>query len=162
MLKRGLLITICLLLSGCGFQLRDAYQIPPSMQQLALDYPQFSAFGEAFQQRLELAGVVLDPSSDTRIEVLDDALDRRTLSLSASGQVAEYELIYQVRYQLLQSNRAPQVFQLEVFRDYQDDPNFALAKSREREILVQEMRVEAARRALLQLINELTETPTQP
>lgn len=47
--------------------------------------------------------------------------------------------------------------QLEVYRDYQDDPNFALAKTREREVLVSEMREEAARQLLRQTIALLSE-----
>jgi LPS-assembly lipoprotein len=89
--------------------------------------------------------------------VLDDTLDRRTLSLSQSGQVAEYEMIYTVYYQLIKQGEVSAQQQVEVYRDYQDDPNFALAKTREREVLVQEMREEAARLLLRQTIAYLTE-----
>lgn len=161
-LKLMLVLGFSLMLASCGFQLRDDYQLPASLQQAKLSAPQFSEFAEVMRERLVLAGVELvEKDSPVTIRINNDQLDRRTLSLSASGQVAEYELIYRVRYELLQEQREPQQFELEVYRDYQDDPNFALAKTREREILVGEMREEAARRVLRQLIAELTETPSR-
>ncbi|RUO66557.1 hypothetical protein CWI77_04195 [Pseudidiomarina planktonica] len=157
-----LVLGFSLVLASCGFQLRDDYQLPASLQQAKLSAPQFSEFAKVMRERLVLAGVELvEKDSPVTIRINNDQLDRRTLSLSASGQVAEYELIYRVRYELLQEQREPQQFELEVYRDYQDDPNFALAKTREREILVGEMREEAARRVLRQLIAELTETPSR-
>lgn len=161
-LKLMLVLGFSLVLASCGFHLRDDYQLPPSLQQAKLSAPQFSEFAEVMRERLLLAGVELvDKDAPVTIRIDNDHLDRRTLSLSASGQVAEYELIYRVRYELLQEQREPRQFELEVYRDYQDDPNFALAKTREREILVGEMRQEAARRVLRQLIAELTETPSR-
>ena len=91
------------------------------------------------------------------IAINRDELSRRTLSLSGSGQVAEYELIYSVDYSINEANKDPVDLRIEVYRDYQDDPNFALAKTRERELLVAEMREEAARRMLRQILAQLAE-----
>jgi len=157
-----LLLLTAGLLQGCGFQLRDSYQLPPDLQQVQLAAAPFSELEGIMKERLELAGVeVVRADAPVFIELLDDHLDRRTLSLSASGQVAEYELIYRVTYALQQEQNAPQQFELEVYRDYQDDPNFALAKTRERELLVREMRQEAARRIMTQVIAELTPSTPQ-
>lgn len=146
-------------LSGCGFQLRDNYQLPAAMQGVSVQAPAFSEFSQVLQRRLSLAGAELVDSAqaDVIIEVLDDQLDRRTLSLSQSGQVAEYEMIYTVNYQIIRQGSEPQKLQVEVYRDYQDDPNFALAKTREREVLIGEMRDDAARQLLRQTIAQLSE-----
>jgi LPS-assembly lipoprotein len=163
---RKLLLTLTLLsvisLAGCGFQLRGSYQLPPQLQQASISAPQFSEVAEQVRERFTLAGVeVLESSSSahTHVEILRDSLTRRTLSLSASGQVAEYELIYTVDYQLRAPEQRAQTLQVEVFRDYQDDPNFALAKTREREVLVAEMREQAAQQLLRQVIAQLAENP---
>lgn len=152
-------IALATALTGCGFQLRDNYQLPPAMQTVSVQAPAFSEFQQVLERRLNLAGAKLDGIQETSliIEVLDDTLDRRTLSLSQSGQVAEYEMIYTVYYQLIEQGEVSAQQQVEVYRDYQDDPNFALAKTREREVLVQEMREEAARLLLRQTIAYLTE-----
>ncbi|MBY6063425.1 hypothetical protein CWI80_02610 [Pseudidiomarina sediminum] len=157
---RQLIIGLCLLsLTACGFQLRGDYQLPPSLQQVVISAPQFSEFAEHAKQRFELAGaeVLSSGTGLTQLEILNDDLSRRTLSLSASGQVAEYELIYHVSYILIQASGERRPMQLEVFRDYQDDPNFALAKTREREVLVAEMREQAAQRLVRQVIATLGE-----
>ncbi|CAI8163039.1 MAG: LPS-assembly lipoprotein LptE [Pseudidiomarina mangrovi] len=158
-----IILLISLTLSSCGFQLRDTYQLPASLQTYYLDAPKFSEFAEVVTERFELAGAtrldtINQQSSPVVIQILDDGLDRRALSLSASGQVAEYELIYSVAYVLHKSDGtvlAPR--SVEVYRDYQDDPNFALAKTREREVLVREMRDDAARALLRQIIATLAE-----
>ncbi|WP_417658617.1 LPS assembly lipoprotein LptE [Pseudidiomarina sp.] len=153
------LVILTTALSGCGFQLRDNYQLPAAMQAVSVQAPAFSEFSQVLQRRLTLAGAELVDSAqaDMTIEVLSDQLDRRTLSLSQSGQVAEYEMIYTVNYQIIQQGSEPQKLQVEVYRDYQDDPNFALAKTREREVLIREMRDDAARQLLRQTIAQLSE-----
>ncbi|MFC7159699.1 LPS-assembly lipoprotein LptE [Pseudidiomarina halophila] len=90
------------LLVGCGFQLQGNYQLPAELEQLRVSAPQFSEFADEARERFRLAGATLvNDSSATHVEILNDSLSRRTLSLSASGQVAEYELIYAVNYLLV-------------------------------------------------------------
>lgn len=162
-MRAWIILLISLTISSCGFQLRDNYQLPPSLQQFYLDAPAFSEFAEILTDRFELAGAqVLDSANQQPpplvIQILDDGLDRRALSLSSSGQVAEYELIYSVSYVLHQADgKVLEPRTVEIYRDYQDDPNFALAKTREREVLVREMREDAARALLRQVITTLAE-----
>jgi LPS-assembly lipoprotein len=91
------------------------------------------------------------------LRIISDKLDKRTLSVFQNGQVAEYELIYAVHYQLRFNATSgellsePQDFNFELNRDYQDDPNLALAKSRELSLLLSEMRKSAADKILRDL-----------
>ena len=73
------------------------------------------------------------------------------MSLFSYGQVAEYELIYSVHYQVRFTGEDAQDFRFELYRDYQDDPNLALAKSRELSLLLNEMRTAAADKILRDL-----------
>ncbi len=61
-----------------------------------------------------------------------------------TGNVAEYELIYQVKFTVTLPKQEAQPFSVEIRRDYLDDPRTALAKSREMELLLHEMRIQAA------------------
>ncbi len=159
----ALLLSLLILsgLNGCSFQLRDSYQLPTNLQAVRLDSIDSLELEASLTQRLLTAGIqVVDAStssSTTVIRVLSDQLERRTLSLFESGQVAEYELIYQINYQVVREGQTEYDGQVEVARDYQDDPNFALAKTRERELLVSEMRDEATRRLVRQLISEFSD-----
>lgn len=143
---------LVLLLNGCGFQLRGNYLLAPELQKIK--FSSVDRHGELtrlVKQNLTLNNVTLVPQSSQSIpqmRILKDSLDRRTLSVFPNGQVAEYELTYTVRYQILVPNKPPQNFSFELNRDYQDDPDIALAKSRELSLMLSEMRQEAANKIL--------------
>ena len=147
------LLLASLLLSSCGFQLRG--QLPLAK------YPAIHLQGDRHSQLLTELSMQLSrnnvqlpeqSSNDIpQIKLDRDSLQRRTLSLFPNGQVAEYELIYTVNYQLQLPNQEPVPYQIELFRDYQDDPNRALAKARELDLLLAELRGQAVARIIRQL-----------
>ncbi len=146
------LMLLSLLLSSCGFQLRGSLPL----EKYPAVYLQGDKHSELLQQlgtQLERNQVKLLDSSDATaaIFVLDsDSLQRRTLSLFPNGQVAEYELIYQVNYQLILPGQEPRPYQIELYRDYQDDPSRALAKSKELDLMLTELRSQAVARIIRQ------------
>lgn len=152
-----LMLILVATLSGCGFQLRGNYQLPETLQSVSLESYVSKELSEHMKQRFVHSGIKVLDAEEPTVRLISDKLERRTLSLFESGQVAEYELLYQVKYQLVQGNQLLLERTVEVARDYQDDPNFALAKTREREMLVDEMRAEASRRILQQIISEMSE-----
>lgn len=148
-----LLLSCSLLLSSCGFHLRG--DLPLS---------HFPAMYIQSDRHSELAALVSKRLAHNKVELLDsyqqnapmlqllsDSLERRNLTLFPNGQVAEYELIYKVRYALTMPDGEPQQYQFELFRDYQDDPNQALAKAKELELMLGELRQQAANRIMRQL-----------
>jgi len=143
---------ILMMLNGCGFQLRGNYLLAPELQ--TIEFSSVDQYGELtrlVKQHLTINDVNLVQHSTKAIpqmRMLQDNLDRRTLSVFPNGQVAEYELIYTVRYQILIPGQAVQYFSFELNRDYQDDPDIALAKSRELSLMLREMRQEAANKIL--------------
>jgi len=145
-------LLLSLLLSSCGFQLRGSLPL----EKYPAVYLQGDKHSELLQQlgmQLERNQVKLLDSSDATaaIFVLDsDSLQRRTLSLFPNGQVAEYELIYKVNYQLVLPGQEPRPYQIELYRDYQDDPSRALAKSKELDLMLTELRSQAVARIIRQ------------
>ena len=143
---------ILALITGCGFQLRGNYLLAPELQTIAFSsVDQYGELTRLVKQHLTINNVNLVQKSDDAIpqmRMLQDNLDRRTLSVFPNGQVAEYELIYTVRYQILIPGQDIQNFRFELNRDYQDDPDIALAKSRELSLMLREMRTEAANKIL--------------
>ena len=143
---------LSLIITGCGFQLRGDYLLAPELQTL---------YVSSVDKHGELTRLVRQHLSNNQVDIVKsytqnipelriqkDKLDRRTLSVFENGQVAEYELIYTVRYELRFANEEVQSFSFEVNRDYQDDPNIALAKSRELSLILREMRQESADKIL--------------
>ncbi|MGZ9899237.1 LPS-assembly lipoprotein LptE [Shewanella gaetbuli] len=142
------LISVALLAtSGCGFKLQRSYSIPAELQQLHLSSSdQYSELTRLVNDRLRINSVdvvAATPNTPT-LRLISDSLERATLSLYPTGNVAEYELIYIVNYTVTLPDNEPIEYQAEIRRDYQDDPRTALAKSREMELLTREMRVQAA------------------
>ncbi|QYJ92950.1 LPS assembly lipoprotein LptE [Shewanella spartinae] len=136
-----------LLSAGCGFKLQRSYSIPDSLKTLTLSsQDEYSELTRLVRERLRLNSitVVEDDASVPTVRILNDSLDRSTLSLYPTGNVAEYELNYHVRFAVQYPEREAKAFDVDIHRDYLDDPRTALAKSREMELLVKEMRIQAA------------------
>lgn len=156
---KTLVLVLCAnVLSGCGFTLRGDYHLPDNIEQVqVLSVEAHSLLQRALNQRLKTYQVsvqtaqavttdrvALKDQNTIGIYLLPDNLDRRLLSLFPTGQVAEYELIYSVQCQLLFPGKEPQLIEFDVSREYQDDPDTVLAKSRELELVLSEMRLQAA------------------
>lgn len=146
-------------LSACGFHLRGDYLLSDELQTLYVSSS--DVHGELtrlVKQHLSRNQVKVLKQRNTQapeLRIISDKLERRTLSVFQNGQVAEYELIYAVHYQLRfpsknegEESEEPKDFRFELYRDYQDDPNLALAKSRELSLLLSEMRQSAADKIL--------------
>jgi LPS-assembly lipoprotein len=141
------------LLSSCGFHLRGNLPLShfPAMYVQSQRHSELAALVSARLTHNKVKLLDSYQQSAPMLQLIDDSLERRTLSLFPNGQVAEYELIYRVRYTLTMPDGVPQQYQFELFRDYQDDPNRALAKAKELELMLGELRQQAANRILRQL-----------
>ncbi len=149
----ALLLASSLFLTSCGFHLRGSLPLE-RYPAIFVDAKKHSELASLLSEQLESNAVKLLTKLDPKAPALmlqQDSLERRTLSLFPNGQVAEYELIYRVKYQVLLPGQDIQEFQFELTRDYQDDPNLALAKAKELDLLLQELRSQAASRIIRQL-----------
>ncbi len=143
------------LLTACGFQLRGNYLLDDDMQTLYLSstdiHGELTRLVKLSLTRNQVNVLKHSKADIPELRIISDKLDRRTLSLFSNGQVAEYELIYSVHYQVRFTGEDARDFRFELYRDYQDDPNLALAKSRELSLLLSEMRTSAADKILRDL-----------
>jgi LPS-assembly lipoprotein len=146
------------LLGACGFHLRGDYLLSDELQTLYVSssdvHGELTRLVKQHLTRNQVKVLKYKNAKTPELRIMSDKLDRRTLSVFQNGQVAEYELIYAVHYQLRfgsvdgEPSEEPQDFRFELNRDYQDDPNLALAKSRELSLLLSEMRKSAADKIL--------------
>lgn len=150
-----LAVVLTTALSGCGFKLRGSDFIPQSLKVMHLDADdKYSELANMLKSQLQLNDIRLTEGDESQAAVLKlyrDKLDRRTLSVFPNGQVAEYELIYTVRYAVSLPEQDPRLFDFEIYRDYQDDPQSALAKSKELKLILNEMRRQATDKIIRQL-----------
>lgn len=147
-------------LSACGFSLRGSQALPESFKQVVIKAPlQYAPLSRALQRRMpvyQLKGLI-NPGDDSEFDLQEQTLiitlapeefERRLLSVFSSGQVAEYDLLYTVNYQVTFPNKLPIDNVITVSREYQDDPDQVLAKSRELNLVLNELRAEAADRII--------------
>lgn len=145
-------------LAGCGFTLRGTVALSPELQTLYL----VSSAGEsAILQELRralLAGDIslLDtPREDVyRLELGEELSEERVLSVNSNARAGEYELSLSVPVQLSSGNTqllGPEV--LSIARVYLADPNSAVAKQEERELMEEEIRLELVSQILRRLQN---------
>ncbi|MCU7554330.1 LPS assembly lipoprotein LptE [Alteromonas sp. ASW11-19] len=162
MLKFGLTALLSLMIAGCGFQLRGGQTLPPDINQVAVDAVRVhSPLARTLLARLDVydiqrlrASKVTNADHTVLVRILPESLERRLLSVYPSGQVAEYELIYGVKYVVQFPGAEAVTASFEVLRDYQDDPDQVLAKSRELDLVLKEMREEAADRIIRRLASQ--------
>jgi LPS-assembly lipoprotein len=156
------ILTIVLTIVGCGFKLRGDYGLPTGIQQLQLlaaqkNTPLHRILGKQLQGiNIDVwdntaSASQLDEQVDVIVYLSSDQLERRLLSLFSSGQVAEYELVYTIKYQIQFPAQDALEIEFDVTREYQDDPDAVLAKSRELDLIQNEMRQEAANRIIRQI-----------
>ncbi|OFI35363.1 hypothetical protein BFC17_15880 [Alteromonas lipolytica] len=157
MIRQLLTVLITTLaLASCGFHLRSDKALPSNTDYLLVQASSQSALlVRALEKRMTVyridGGSSADPAkqaSTITIQLEPEQLNRRLLSVFATGQVAEYELIYGVRYTVVFPDGEALKTSFEVLREYQDDPDQVLAKSRELNLVLSEMRLEAADRII--------------
>ncbi|URQ89269.1 LPS assembly lipoprotein LptE [Pseudoalteromonas sp. SCSIO 43101] len=154
-LKNGLaLALVCLLLTSCGFHLKKASNLPEDLKVITLaGDDKKSALFELVEKELIASQVKLNESDSLYPELIihKDRLERQILSLFDNGQVAEYELAYSVSYTLKRPGQKAINQSFELYRNYQDDPDNALAKAKELDLLLNEIRKQASRRIVREL-----------
>ena len=149
-------LSVALALSGCGFHLRGAAQLPPSMQQTYIDGSFTSAIVRDLRLNLEASGtdVVDSPqAAGATLHILTENYERRVLSVRSNAQVSEYELIYTVRFSVVRADGVQllEAQTVSVSRDYRYDPNQVLGASSEESLLQQEMQRDVSQLILRRL-----------
>jgi len=155
---RWLVGLLCvLLLSGCGFKLRGAYQLPEAMQTTWVEAAQpKSDFIRSLKRGLKSSGVrLVDDMSDNAavLKIFSEKKSKRIISLDANGRAREYTLIYAVSFSvkalILEFEMPEQTVQID--RDFVFDTEDVLGNSREEAKLYQEMEQDIVRLILLRL-----------
>ena len=134
------LVTVTLVLAGCGFQLQGQLVAPPGMERTYIDaVERNSQFDRELRRQLLAAGVELadSPGQATAIlAVTADDTGQRVLSVSARNVPTEFEVFYTVRYAITSGGESllePQ--ELTLTRDYTYDATLVLGKAKEEQLM---------------------------
>lgn len=151
------LISVFLLsfiLAGCGFHLRDNYDVPEQLSTLSVtSYDQYSEFTRLVKAQLHLENIEIVTPGETipNLHLSSESLSSRTLSIYQNNSTAEVELTLKIAFNVTIPDIGSRQFTTSVTRSYIDNPLTALAKSVEKSMLVDEMRRLAAERVIRQM-----------
>lgn len=169
-----MLCLVILSLNACGFSLRGSQALPDSLNKVLISAPlQYAPLSRALMKRLpvyQLSGLIDEGKNNqipldeqtVKITLQPEQFERRLLSVFTTGQVAEYELVYTVNYNVTFPNALPIQNRLVVTREYQDDPDQILAKSRELDLVLNELRRESADRLIRLLSSQYNAAQITP
>ena len=150
------------LLSGCGFHLRGALNLPANLGPVrVLASDQYSALAESLAEGLKRAGAQAAPADATEgvatLQVLSEQWADTPISYDQFGRAQEFSLRYAVIFSLRRADDSVAVPQqgVELARDYLAPALDSIGKASERELLVRELRREMAT-AILRRVDAAT------
>jgi len=149
----GLMLTLV----SCGFQLRGAYSLPESMSATYVKAGrQNTELIRHLKRTLKASDIELVESEQQATGILDiggEKQDKRVLSVDSKGQAREYELLYEINFELRTAQGQVEVERqtLKLTRDFLFDTEDVLGKGREEAILVRDMQQDMVRLMMLRL-----------
>jgi len=152
---QSLVLVLALIITGCGFQLRGAIELPPLYERVHLVDKGYSDIGRPLSEALEDAGskMVSSPkSASSVVTLLSRGTQRRALNVGGK-QVREYELQLDVAF-VVQDHQGKQLSEqqtVSLTRNFRNDPNDVLGAGNEEQIIRQEMNQSMVRQILRRL-----------
>ena len=121
-----ILISALLILSSCGYSMRGSISIPSSIESVSVTSNGYSELVNILNSSLVSSNIETSISKSDDIYgivILSESFDRRQLSINASGRVNEYELIYNVNFELRAPSKKSIKDRIILYRDYSFDEN---------------------------------------
>ncbi len=143
------------MLTACGWHLRGVTPLPKEYRILFLQSQASSRFNQQLKLQLEFNNVLLtDMAADAPaiLQVDPVEIDKRTLSVTSSGQVAEYELNGRLSARLLHVERNSELpIQIKSRRRLTNDINNVVGTASEESSQIKELEKDMVRKLMRRL-----------
>ncbi|RJG51230.1 LPS-assembly lipoprotein LptE [Motilimonas pumila] len=160
--KASLILATLLLLSACGFKPKGYVTNGGDIDKVYLQTADpYGPLTKEIERQLRYAKIefIADlPDAEAviaqdivKLVVSGERQTSRVISLYDNASTAENEISYSVSYQILRPEQSPLAFDINIVRDSLENPQQALASSREDEMILRELQREAAYRIVRQL-----------
>ena len=112
--------------------MRGAINISDSIKSVSVQSREYSELVNIINASLVASDIKLSTSKSKdiyKIVILSENFNRRQLSINISGRVNEYELIYDVNFELQAPNKKAVKEKITLYRDYSFDENNVMGNS---------------------------------
>ena len=143
-----LALALALVLSACGFRLRDALALPADLGPVRVaSTDRYSSLADSLTQSIRRAGAQIAAADDdtaTVVDILSERWGDTPLSVDQFGRAQEFSLRYAVVFEVRKADGTTPVPRqaVELSRDYISNPVNSIGTEGERELLARELRRE--------------------
>lgn len=154
------------MLSACGWHLRGVTPLPKEYRVLFLQSQGGSSFDQQLKLQLEFNNVLLTETAEDApaiLQVDSVEIERRTLSVSSTGQVSEFELNGRLNARLLHLTRDSELnIQVKARRSFTNDTNNVVGTAGEETKQKSELEKELVRKLMRRLQRASTNPDIKP
>lgn len=156
-----LVVSILALLQGCGFHLRGAAELPPSISPIYIQGvgkhdPLLKGFRQVFNGA-DIQVTAEQSQASAILNITKQKQNRRVLSVDSRGKVVEYEIHQALEFELLDAGGTLLMESQSVGsqRAYENSETEILGKNQEEGLLRRDLRLDLVRRVVYRMQEQL-------